>query len=502
MANYVASIIASLGLDSRSFKAELASVQKSVGGFSSSLSGMPGLSSLLGAGGAAALGAEFSKVIEKGHEIHELSKRFGIDAEQLQLIGNAAELDGISLESTARGMNRLLFAEDAATKGGGKMAEAFTTLGIRLDTFRAAKPDEKMFILADALKKAGLNTQTFSAASELLGKRFGAELIPVLIQGSEEMKKASKEMGIFSDATVENLELAHDSIKKTGNQITVLVGKILGSLIPALKTMSGHAQGGPPLDVSTGEMFARLWRKPKLSPSELDAEADKKKASFDPAAAAAKAAQAEQKEKVAAQINILVARIAHEDDVAKILQIQLGFEEKINKAKDEGASALVKLLEHEKKLTIELEAQNIAEKNKQRLQLSLAELAGLSKPEKIATGNMSYGGAYNPGGGRETFYEKEFDYNKVSPQAAFAARQAKEAQGLEKQAHDLVLNQGDLEGASRLQFRAEQIKAPIAQLKDSEKDISGSVRLGMDAAKFNQTLENIEKNTQQQFVHK
>src|SRR5947209_6685281 len=103
MANYVASIVASLGLDSRSFKAELASAQKSVTGFGSALSGIPGLGTFLGAAG---LGVAVKGLVDYGAQVQHLSYRFQVSTDAIQKFGNAAEQNGVSMESVARAFQK------------------------------------------------------------------------------------------------------------------------------------------------------------------------------------------------------------------------------------------------------------------------------------------------------------------------------------------------------------------------------------------------------------
>ena len=67
----------------------------------------------------------FSSLIEKAHEIHHEAERFGPDAQQMQLIGNAAKESGASLEATARAMGKLEPATALRLKGNDEMATAF-----------------------------------------------------------------------------------------------------------------------------------------------------------------------------------------------------------------------------------------------------------------------------------------------------------------------------------------------------------------------------------------
>lgn len=234
-----ASITAYLGLDRSGFRSSAQAAQAEGKTLARGLSGA--LSSIgLGLGVGAAT-AGLAKIIEKAHQIHHESERFGIDAKQLQMIGNAAEEEGIELESVARAMSHLIFAEKSAAEGNTKMSEAFAALRINLQTFKALNPEQKMLALADALKTAGLNTETYSAAAEILGKRFGTELIPVLLKGGDAIKEISKQMGIMPTETVNKLDTAYKVWKTFWNQIVVASADSLSTIIDEMKIMGASA---------------------------------------------------------------------------------------------------------------------------------------------------------------------------------------------------------------------------------------------------------------------
>jgi hypothetical protein len=234
-----ASILAYLGLDRSGFASSARAAETEGKSLARTLSSaLSGIGIGLGAGAAV---AALTKVVDKAHEIHHEAERFGIDAQQLQTIGNAAEEEGIALESVARSMSHLIFAEDEAAKGNTKMKDAFAALKINTQDFQKLNPEQKMLALADALKKGGLNTETYSAAAELLGKRFGTELIPVLLQGGDAIKDISKQMGVMSTETVNKLDTAYKIWKTFWNQIVVASADSLSTVVDEMKIMGASA---------------------------------------------------------------------------------------------------------------------------------------------------------------------------------------------------------------------------------------------------------------------
>lgn len=199
-------------------------------GISSDITGM-----FAGAISVAAVVGAFNKVLEKAEEIHRESARFGIDAEQLQLIGNAAKENGISLETTAAAMNKLLLATSAAVNGNAKMVAAFHELNINVNEFAQLNAQEKFLALSDAVKTAGLTTETYAAVAKILGQRFGTELIPTMLQGSQAIRETGQAMGILSNQTVESLDVMGDSFDRIKNQMTVGIGNAMVFMVHAFQ---------------------------------------------------------------------------------------------------------------------------------------------------------------------------------------------------------------------------------------------------------------------------
>jgi hypothetical protein len=205
--------------------------------------------------GAAAIASALSlealkQVIDRAHEIHHESERFGIDAEQLQLIANAAGVSGISLEQTARAMNFL-------AKGGNEASSALQTLGIDTQAWIQMDAAQRFFAVADAMHQSGLNAGTYAAAAKLLGSRFGTELIPVLMQGSQAIKDQGAAMGVFSNDSIASLERFHEVWKTVGNFISVFFGQTLAIGINGVRSAWAGLQAA---DASLRDSIVMDWK--------------------------------------------------------------------------------------------------------------------------------------------------------------------------------------------------------------------------------------------------
>lgn len=189
----------SAGVDTIGVAAGMASIENTVKQAASSIGET--LRSYLAVG---ALIAEFHKIATAAEEIHLQSARFGIDAEQLQVVTNAAKQLGLDMGQVARAMNLLELNAQKAIDPSTKQALAMEHLGISAKAFAALNVDQKFFTLADAYRNSAQDGQAYADVAELIGKR-NTELIPLLAEGSKAIIDRGKSMRIMSNEEVDTL---------------------------------------------------------------------------------------------------------------------------------------------------------------------------------------------------------------------------------------------------------------------------------------------------------
>jgi hypothetical protein len=172
---------------------------------------------------------EFKAVVESAHEIHHEAERFGVDAEQLQLIGNAAGEVGINLNTTARAMNQLTINAQAALNPTSKQAAALRDLGINAVEFARLNPQEQFLALADAYHSSAQDGAAYADVATLVGKR-NTDMIPILAKGSTAIREQGEAMGIMSDKSVELLDKVYSQLQVVGNQAKVLGATVYTTL--------------------------------------------------------------------------------------------------------------------------------------------------------------------------------------------------------------------------------------------------------------------------------
>lgn len=169
----------------------------------------------LGIAGASASIFGFVKVsANMGEEIGKMSEKFGISAQAIQELQFAARGEAEALTSSLG-----LFARNtvAATKGSEEQASAFKKLGVNIkDTHGKLKSTEDLITQsADGFKKLKNGSEKTALAMALFG-RSGAELIPFLNQGSEEIARLREEArasgAVLSDDAVKGAMEFNDNL--------------------------------------------------------------------------------------------------------------------------------------------------------------------------------------------------------------------------------------------------------------------------------------------------
>jgi hypothetical protein len=255
----VADVSVSLDLDAQQLYQELQNVQshfasfasrateageKAGKGFSSGFSlGTAGQNLLTGLAGLG-LGAEIKGIVEYGAKIEDLSRRFGVGTETLQRFGNAAELNGSSLEAVARGFRFLEVNQAKALGGSEAMVKAFAELGVSIEDLRSLRPED----IAEKIGHSSLNAADFV---KIFGKS-AIELRPLLAgiaDGTIQLGNAIK------DLDIKNLKEADDQLKSIGQTLRTFSAGLLSESFAGLK--EAFTLGGPEHEAAIKENAKR-----------------------------------------------------------------------------------------------------------------------------------------------------------------------------------------------------------------------------------------------------
>ena len=248
-----------------------------------------GVNSEFGIGQFLAVGAVtagFKSLLDSAGQLADLSARFGVGAEGLQRIGNAAAQDGVELEGVAGALNKVVVAQSKARDGDAETTKSLDELGISAAAFINLSPEEAFYAIADGVAASNDPMRAYTATLDLLGKGAGA-LIPTLQKGGAEIRAIGDDAGVMSERTVALLDEIGDRFGVMFNQAKVAGADFVGWLYNSVKT-AGAALGALALSVKEifggeslgsakafSETFDEIWH-----PKE-DTESKKTKKTFD-----------------------------------------------------------------------------------------------------------------------------------------------------------------------------------------------------------------------------
>jgi len=207
-----------IGLDQGPLQTGLKAAQGSIKNFASSVGGQ-----LAGALSFTALAAGLKNAVDKGDQLQDLANRFGVAADSLQRVGNAASLSGGSIEEVAGAMNKLARNAAEAVSGNQTMIEAFGRIGLSVSDLKSMTPDQIFLALSKSVQQGGGSLQDFANAQKLAGDG-AAKLMELLRMGPDAIMANGEAMGVWSNDTIRQLSEASDSIKTFQNNITIGFG--------------------------------------------------------------------------------------------------------------------------------------------------------------------------------------------------------------------------------------------------------------------------------------
>lgn len=181
---------------------------------------------------AAALGLLAQNAVKMADKIDEASQRTGVAAENLSRLKYAAEQSGSSLESVEKALQKLAREADSGGENLARIGVSATDMAGKM------RPAEELLLeVADRMQNLGTASERSAAAQAVFGKS-GAELLPLLTQGS----KAIKEMGdeaarlgvVVSGDTAAAAAAFNDNLDKLQSAATGLGLTLAEELLPHL----------------------------------------------------------------------------------------------------------------------------------------------------------------------------------------------------------------------------------------------------------------------------
>jgi len=195
-------------------------------------------------GATVALGALVKSQMAAIDASAKLADSLGFTTEALAGLQFAADLSGVDSEELAANMARLTKKLGDAEQGGAEAEKALAKLGLSAADLNGLAPDAALGKIADGMAQVPTKAQQAAVAMELFGKS-GYKMLPLLAEGSEGMKRLSREAKALGLAVTKieskSVEKANDAftrlwsgVKGIGSQLSVAVAPALTTIANAL----------------------------------------------------------------------------------------------------------------------------------------------------------------------------------------------------------------------------------------------------------------------------
>jgi lambda family phage tail tape measure protein len=205
-------------------------------GFNNLKSAVAGFgAAIAGSAVVAGLTAVVKTAIDAGDELFNLQAKTGVAANELIAIGNAAKLADVDMGTLGKGLTKLNVNLVKAAEGNEDLSRKFQALGVSVKGAdgQVVSSDKALKQIADRFADMPDGAQKAAAAVAIFGKS-GAELIPLLNEGSAAMEKFTFKVG---EDFAARSDLFNDTITELGIKTQGFGLELTDALLPALQSI-------------------------------------------------------------------------------------------------------------------------------------------------------------------------------------------------------------------------------------------------------------------------
>lgn len=233
MANEIAKLFVSLGLNDKEFTQKMGMTKKQVQGLGKSM---------MVAGGAMVAGTMLAvkSWAEAGDEVQKMSLRTKWAAESLSELSHVAKISGTDLSAFEKGTRRMSQAIVDASDGLATYTREFERLGLDAQELKEMKPEEAFWVITEALGDMTNEIEQASIAQRIFG-RTGTQLLPMLSQGADgirELRQEAHELGIvFDQDAADAAANMVDAMTRLKGGFQGILNEVAEGVAPALESL-------------------------------------------------------------------------------------------------------------------------------------------------------------------------------------------------------------------------------------------------------------------------
>ena len=238
MANF--SLLAKLGLDSKSFQRGLDTAKKKAQGFQRNLG------KIFAAGAAlSGLAALVRKSIEFGSVQSDVASQLKINTEAFQVFSGAIRDAGGSQSQMTKSIIAMQAAIVQGSEGLTTYLRAFERLGLDIDYIRGLRPEQQFEEIAKAVANAKDQQGAFTAVVEIFGRRNAPQLIEVMERLAREgfgglAEEIKRTYGIMDSETQKALDAMADRFGQLETKTTNVLGELTVRVAGFVSYILGH----------------------------------------------------------------------------------------------------------------------------------------------------------------------------------------------------------------------------------------------------------------------
>ena len=243
MAAVTGSLVVELGLNTAKLVTGMKKAERRISDFSKRAKVMAKRIAKIGAvavtAAAVGIAALAKSVANAGDKFQKMSISLGVSTEALSSLKHAAELSGASMQDIEKALKTVAKRANDAQAGLSTAVRSFEQLGISIEDSEGNLKSLDILLVesANAFAKMTDDTKAAALAQELFGKS-GVNLLPLLKQGSEGIRKMQEEaklLGItFDKEAADQAALFNDELLRLQRTLSGIKTQIGQALLPVM----------------------------------------------------------------------------------------------------------------------------------------------------------------------------------------------------------------------------------------------------------------------------
>ena len=170
-------------------------------------------------------------------KIAKQSKQTGLGTQEYQRLAFAAERSGTSITALG-GASKKLQGQllDVQAGGGIALITALKEIGLGVEDIKGKDFEAQLGIIGNAMNLTASDTEKVGLSAKIFGMRAGPDMIPLLNEGAEGIKKLGDAAGeLFNDEQLKTSERFQDVMVAAKRRVAQLVGEIAVGLVPVVE---------------------------------------------------------------------------------------------------------------------------------------------------------------------------------------------------------------------------------------------------------------------------